>query len=102
MSLGRRLPAGANPCGFGFGEDDALRTAVHDAVRFAPTGVTHPHTSLAGRVIVDKNGLFAVLIGEVAEVLASSVTVDGGRSEEHTSELQSHSDLVCRLLLEKK
>src|SRR2546421_770321 len=26
----------------------------------------------------------------------------GGRSEEHTSELQSRSDLVCRLLLEKK
>src|SRR5260221_8198813 len=27
---------------------------------------------------------------------------DRRRSEEHTSELQSHSDLVCRLLLEKK
>src|SRR5438034_6133117 len=27
---------------------------------------------------------------------------DYSRSEEHTSELQSHSDLVCRLLLEKK
>src|SRR5947207_4229221 len=27
---------------------------------------------------------------------------DAIRSEEHTSELQSHSDLVCRLLLEKK
>src|SRR5438132_2934151 len=27
---------------------------------------------------------------------------DADRSEEHTSELQSHSDLVCRLLLEKK
>src|SRR5438874_5130155 len=26
----------------------------------------------------------------------------GGRSEEHTSELQSRRDLVCRLLLEKK
>src|SRR6266480_7373284 len=26
----------------------------------------------------------------------------GGRSEEHTSELQSHVNLVCRLLLEKK
>ena len=26
----------------------------------------------------------------------------GKRSEEHTSELQSHHDLVCRLLLEKK
>src|SRR5438034_2285009 len=29
-------------------------------------------------------------------------TSDQWRSEEHTSELQSHSDLVCRLLLEKK
>src|SRR5260221_7158975 len=29
-------------------------------------------------------------------------TGDHWRSEEHTSELQSHSDLVCRLLLEKK
>ena len=29
----------------------------------------------------------------------SEITI---RSEEHTSELQSHSDLVCRLLLEKK
>src|SRR5438132_1467748 len=29
-------------------------------------------------------------------------THSGARSEEHTSELQSHSDLVCRLLLEKK
>src|SRR5947207_6260088 len=28
--------------------------------------------------------------------------LDYERSEEHTSELQSHSDLVCRLLLEKK
>src|SRR5438034_8383090 len=28
--------------------------------------------------------------------------VQQARSEEHTSELQSHSDLVCRLLLEKK
>src|SRR5438477_7017501 len=27
---------------------------------------------------------------------------DSGRSEEHTSELQSHVNLVCRLLLEKK
>src|SRR5437773_7062155 len=29
-------------------------------------------------------------------------TANGSRSEEHTSELQSHHDLVCRLLLEKK
>src|SRR5438132_5423144 len=32
-----------------------------------------------------------------------TVKIQGAaRSEEHTSELQSHSDLVCRLLLEKK
>src|SRR5438132_9088082 len=37
---------------------------------------------------------------EVAQRLA--VFVEDERSEEHTSELQSHSDLVCRLLLEKK
>src|SRR5437773_4335321 len=30
------------------------------------------------------------------------VVAAGTRSEEHTSELQSHHDLVCRLLLEKK
>src|SRR5947207_9983889 len=32
----------------------------------------------------------------------SDFAIGGRRSEEHTSELQSHSDLVCRLLLEKK
>src|SRR5436190_16465034 len=30
------------------------------------------------------------------------IRLEDNRSEEHTSELQSHSDLVCRLLLEKK
>src|SRR5438034_7288351 len=42
-------------------------------------------------------------------VLRGFFALEGGRfvglerrSEEHTSELQSHSDLVCRLLLEKK
>src|SRR5438034_3138516 len=34
--------------------------------------------------------------------VARADRVRGFRSEEHTSELQSHSDLVCRLLLEKK
>src|SRR5947207_4845952 len=33
---------------------------------------------------------------------SGSCPADPPRSEEHTSELQSHSDLVCRLLLEKK
>src|SRR4029077_21297581 len=35
-------------------------------------------------------------------VVAGVVPDSVGRSEEHTSELQSHLNLVCRLLLEKK
>src|SRR2546430_8397453 len=34
--------------------------------------------------------------------VAENVMAAGGRSEEHTSELQSQSNIVCRLLLEKK
>src|SRR5476649_2439197 len=40
--------------------------------------------------------------GERATRTHSRSPAHGARSEEHTSELQSHSDLVCRLLLEKK
>src|SRR2546430_3952886 len=37
-----------------------------------------------------------------AQLADDGVMTDDGRSEEHTSELQSQSNLVCRLLLEKK
>src|SRR5690242_12376477 len=42
-------------------------------------------------------------VRRAARVVAQAVqrVVDAGRSEEHTSELQSHVNLVCRLLLEK-
>src|SRR5260221_8248020 len=36
------------------------------------------------------------------DATSGSIGTTNRRSEEHTSELQSHSDLVCRLLLEKK
>src|SRR5437773_8503210 len=42
---------------------------------------------------------------DAARVQIPDIHLEGGRvhrSEEHTSELQSHHDLVCRLLLEKK
>src|SRR5207249_12251498 len=39
---------------------------------------------------------------KTARVFAASTTLSTMRSEEHTSELQSRFDLVCRLLLEKK
>src|SRR5699024_12484164 len=38
----------------------------------------------------------------VAGLHLTRLVLDDGRSEEHTSELQSRFDLVCRLLLEKK
>src|SRR5947207_4577614 len=48
-----------------------------------------------------------VMFGSLLAALSTVTDREAGvlrmvRSEEHTSELQSHSDLVCRLLLEKK
>src|SRR5437868_10097180 len=43
-----------------------------------------------------------VLIDDVPWIDRESAMILGFRSEEHTSELQSRFDLVCRLLLEKK
>src|SRR5690349_23377758 len=51
----------------------------------------------SGRVELGPHHLVVVLRQEVGDVLAGAK-----RSEEHTSELQSRRDLVCRLLLEKK
>src|SRR2546430_11920819 len=41
-------------------------------------------------------------VGQVEMHAERPVLFDGARSEEHTSELQSQSNLVCRLLLEQK
>src|SRR5260221_10806316 len=50
----------------------------------------------AGRGVVRQHLLDHDIAFEMRALVAAI------RSEEHTSELQSHSDLVCRLLLEKK
>src|SRR5438034_4442912 len=42
------------------------------------------------------------LLAAIPMALRALLDFGDRRSEEHTSELQSHSDLVCRLLLEKK
>src|SRR5438034_4231410 len=46
--------------------------------------------------------LFPVFAQAREKARSASCLSNQKRSEEHTSELQSHSDLVCRLLLEKK
>src|SRR5437773_6412398 len=48
------------------------------------------------------NALRRVLLSSIEGAAITAVKIEGVRSEEHTSELQSHHDLVCRLLLEKK
>src|SRR3989440_12359537 len=58
----------------------------------------------ARRTTMSGEGLVVIGALGLARLTARGWAPDlvGGRSEEHTSELQSRSDLVCRLLLEKK
>src|SRR5438132_4016959 len=87
-------------------------------IRLRPTSTLFPYTTLF-RSLLAKPHQHGVDVGllvdavalhfEQEAVLAEDVAVCGDRlarhlrrSEEHTSELQSHSDLVCRLLLDKK
>src|SRR2546427_7592688 len=74
-------------------------------IRRPPRSTLFPYTTLfrsletardAGREAHD------VRLGERALALDAGPEAVGARSEEHTSELQSQSNLVCRLLLEKK
>src|SRR5438034_5780772 len=67
--------------------------SLHDAL---PICVVH---SFAFE-ITEQSG--AVSVAQTASDDRLSCETSTDRSEEHTSELQSHSDLVCRLLLEKK
>src|SRR2546421_2169621 len=67
-------------------------------IRRPPRSTLFPYTTLF-RSTAQRDGLGGVLVGRHALVGRRGGVV---RSEEHTSELQSRSDLVCRLLLEKK
>src|SRR5260221_9191386 len=72
-------------------------------IRRPPRSTLFPYTTLFRSVLpgfafetVSK----ALELDLISEEFDQALTRE--RSEEHTSELQSHSDLVCRLLLEKK
>src|SRR5436190_22160988 len=79
---------------------------------FNDTATTEIYTLSLHDALPISLGSFGVVVDAGAVVFGLAVVdvvVDSGRlvvvssrSEEHTSELQSHSDLVCRLLLEKK
>src|SRR5260221_7950374 len=65
-------------------------------IRRPPRSTLFPYTTLFRSASVNS---WAASRPMVCRCMAAWVT---SRSEEHTSELQSHSDVVCRLLLEKK
>src|SRR2546427_1974186 len=67
--------------------------------------VTFPAPSMRGSDLPTTRGsLVAIghLLAERSRATARTASAIFWRSEEHTSELQSQSNLVCRLLLEKK
>src|SRR5438034_2451435 len=68
-------------------------------IRRPPRSTLFPYTTLF-RSNAGQSAISAVtLVRMYIKIVHTGCTL---RSEEHTSELQSHSDLVCRLLLEKK
>src|SRR5436190_18565970 len=75
-------------------------------LRLPPTSTLFPYTTLFRSDLV--RGDAQPFTDDPAhplrreEAVVATQQIPGRRSEEHTSELQSHSDLVCRLLLEKK
>src|SRR5690349_22707401 len=71
-------------------------------IRRPPRSTLFPYTTLF-RSAIDAALLGAAAVPlETARQAASVARAVPPRSEEHTSELQSRRDLVCRLLLEKK
>src|SRR2546428_6430727 len=71
-------------------------------IRRPPRSTLFPYTTLFRSVGTRSAGI-EVGVGQVhARATPPRSRRSAARSEEHTSELQSRSDLVCRLLLEKK
>src|SRR5690349_24041053 len=70
-------------------------------LRRPPRSTLFPYTTLFRSIVV--RGLVRAVLGEqTQDAPYARFTFTEHRSEEHTSELQSRRDLVCRLLLEKK
>src|SRR3712207_7183331 len=57
---------------------------------------------ISGGGLAIGGGIIGVIALLIKLFLGGDVSIPEGRSEEHTSELQSRQYLVCRLLLEKK
>src|SRR5688572_31854444 len=77
-------------------------------IRRPPRSTLFPYTTLFRSIRAEVvlrppgDGVAARIAGRPCEEALQMMLDDRVRSEEHTSELQSQSNLVCRLLLEKK
>src|SRR5437667_8570507 len=72
-------------------------------IRRPPRSTLFPYTTLFRSASDCRSSLGILgLHSSIPSHHCSLCTRRSARSEEHTSELQSHHDLVCRLLLEKK
>src|SRR5260221_9898411 len=105
-SLGQVMPVHAEPLGF----TNASFRAVNQVTFSYRTNTDAAAVLLPTELEIDENPKISVMflsygfssVGPFREYIHIIHARFRGRSEEHTSELQSHSDLVCRLLLEKK
>src|SRR5438477_3567659 len=70
-------------------------------IRRPPRSTLFPYTTLFRSMVTDPASAETIKYASNA-FLATKLSFVNARSEEHTSELQSHVNLVCRLLLEKK
>src|SRR3989475_8296778 len=69
-------------------------------IRRPPRSTLFPYTTLFRSHIIPN--AIAPVLAQLSINVGWSILLTAARSEEHTSELQSQSNLVCRLLLEKK
>src|SRR2546430_13753394 len=86
-------------------------TTLFRSEKYAKEGFTalvhgkhlHEETRATASQVTRYPGGKFLIVRDLAETEVVCAHIEqGGRSEEHTSELQSQSNLVCRLLLEKK
>src|SRR5690242_21409963 len=71
--------------------------SLHDALPISEPGVNKTQLKKFKQLLTEKR---EEIVRKAKQTLEDDMALD--RSEEHTSELQSHVNLVCRLLLEKK
>src|SRR5437773_8142209 len=90
----------------------SITVPFDDRYRFASVVAAGNHSGVQFYFVeyppfFDREALYGSSAGDYSDNaerfdLYTLAVLEASRSEEHTSELQSHHDLVCRLLLEKK